>query len=96
MATNFMLDQPAELRKAAKMLSTSADVMADARRAAMATDPPTITPGEFKLSILNENLMRDAVTIILQTAIDAAINGIQGTADLDQHRRGEREDRPAE
>ena len=74
-----MLDQPAELRKAAKMLSTSADAMADARRAAMATDPPTITPGEFKLSILNENLMRDAVTIILQTAIDAAINGIQGS-----------------
>lgn len=85
MATNFMLDQPAELRKAAKMLSMSADSMAEARKAAMAADPPTITPGEFKLSILHENFMRDAVTTMLLTAIDGTIKGLQGSqADLEQ------------
>jgi len=85
MATTFMLDQPAELRKAAKLLSMSADAMAKARRAAMAADPPTITPGEFEVSILHENFMRNAVTSILRTAIDGAIKGVQGSqADLEQ------------
>ena len=83
--TNFMLDQPAELRKAAKLLSQSADAMAQARKDAMANDPPTITPGEFKLSILHENSMRDAVTTVLLTAIDSTVRGIQGSqADLEQ------------
>jgi len=85
MAQNPMLDQPMELRKAAKMLSASADTMAEARRAAMSADPPLITPGEFKLSILHENAMRDAVTTILLMAIDGTIKGIQGSqADLEQ------------
>ena len=85
MATNFMLDQPAELRKAAKMLSMSADAMAKTRRAAMDADPPTITPGEFELSILHENTMRNAVTTILLKAIDGTIKGIQGSqTDLEQ------------
>jgi len=85
MATNPMLDQPAKLRKTAKMLSESADAMAEARRAAMNDDPPSITPGEFQLSILRENAMRDAVTAILLVAIDGAINGIQASqTDLEQ------------
>ena len=80
-----MLERPAELRKAAKMLSESADAMAGARRAAMNADPPLITPGEFKLSILRENAMRDAVTTILLMAIDGTIKGIEGSqADLEQ------------
>lgn len=80
-----MLDQPAELRRTAKMLSESADAMARVRKAAMAAEPPPITPGEFRLGILNENAMRDAVTHILLTAVDAAIKGIQGDqADLEQ------------
>lgn len=82
---NPMLDQPAELRKAAKLLSGSADVMAQARRAAMEKDPPAITQGEFRLSILRENAMRDAVTAILLMAIDSTVKGIQGSqAELEQ------------
>lgn len=82
---NPMLDQPAELRRAAKLLSESADAMATARRAAMENDPPAITQGEFKLSILRENAMRDAVTAILLVAIDSTVKGIQGSqADLEQ------------
>lgn len=85
MANNPMLARPAELRKAAKMLSEAADAMAEARRTAMNADPPLITPGEFKLSILRENAMRDAVTTILLMAIDGTIKGIQGSqADLEQ------------
>lgn len=81
MATNPMLDKPAELRKAARLLSQAADAMAQARRAAMDADPPSITPGEFKLSILRENAMRDAVTTILLMAIDGTIKGIQASQD---------------
>ena len=80
-----MLDQPAKLRKAAKLLSQSADDMAEARKVAMASDPPTISAGDFKLSILHENSMRDAVTTVLLAAIDGTIKGIQGSqADLEQ------------
>lgn len=83
--TMTMLEQPAKLRRAAKLLSQSADAMAEARKAALANDPPTITPGDFKLSILHENSMRDALTTVLLQAIDSTIQGIQGSqADLEK------------
>jgi len=85
MATNAMLDQSEKMRAAAKLLSRSADAMADARNKAMASTPPAIRPGEFSLCILRENLMRDAVNKILLQAIDSAVKGVQGAqADLEQ------------
>ncbi|OUM02000.1 hypothetical protein [Variovorax sp. JS1663] len=75
---NAMLDESAKLQAAAQMLSASADEMAAARRAAMDASPPTITSGEFSLSILRENLMRDAVTSILLKAISKSIEGVKG------------------
>src|SRR4051812_16810345 len=80
-----MLDTGAKLRAAAKLLSQSADQMAAARNKAMDADPPTIRSGDFSVSILRENLMRDAVTKILLEAIDAVIQGVSGAqADLEQ------------
>ncbi|HQQ69569.1 MAG TPA: hypothetical protein PLL92_04550 [Alicycliphilus sp.] len=78
MASDSMFGTSASLRKTAKLLSDTADAMAEARKTAMSLNPPGITLGEAEHSILKENAMRDAVNKILLMAIDSTIKEVTG------------------